>query len=66
MWKVKNKNYTNKNRGNWNHFKIIQKIFEGHTWKERHQEPTANNHIMHCACTWESSNFKAQNIPYGK
>jgi len=63
---VKNKNDTNKNRGNWDHFKIIQKIFEENTWKARHQGPTANSQIMHCACTLESSIVKVQNIQCGK
>jgi hypothetical protein len=56
----KNKNDTSKNRGDWNHFKIIQEIFEEQTWKVRYEGTTANSHIMHCACTSESSNVKVK------
>ena len=33
MWNVKNKGDTTNNRGNWDYFKVIQKIHEQHTRK---------------------------------
>jgi hypothetical protein len=36
----KNKGDTSNNRGNWNHFKILQKISEQHTRKARYQGTT--------------------------
>jgi alanine racemase len=39
------------NRGNWNHFKIIQKIAEQQTWKS-HKGTRENSHIVYCARTY--------------
>jgi hypothetical protein len=36
----KNKGDASNNRGNWNHFKILQKILEQHTGKARSQGTT--------------------------
>ena len=33
MWNVKKKNDTNTNRGDWDHFKVTQKIRKQHTTK---------------------------------
>jgi len=33
MWKCKNKGYTSNNRGDWDHFGVIQKIREQRTRK---------------------------------
>ena len=33
MWNVKNKGDTSNNRGDWDYFKVIQKIREQHTTK---------------------------------
>ena len=33
MWKVKKKGDTSNNRGDWDHFKTIQKIYKQHTRK---------------------------------
>ena len=40
-----NKGYTSNNRGNWDYFKIIQKIREQHTGKTLSQGTTENSHI---------------------
>jgi hypothetical protein len=47
----KNKCDTSNNRGNWNHFKIIQKIPEQRTGKARNQGTTENSHSGHCTHT---------------
>jgi hypothetical protein len=56
----KNKCDTSKNRGNWNHLKIIQKIPEQHSGKARNQGATENSHIGHCTHTAESTDVKVQ------
>jgi hypothetical protein len=56
----KNKCDTSNNRGNLNHFKIIQKIPEQRTGKLRSQGATENSHIGHCTHTAESTNVKVQ------
>jgi len=58
MWNVNNKGDTSNNKGNWNHFKIIDKIPERHTGKARYQEATENSHFGHHAHTSESANVK--------
>ena len=45
---------------NWDHFKVIQKIREQHTWKTWSQGTTENSHIGHCTHTSESTNVKVQ------
>jgi Asp-tRNA(Asn)/Glu-tRNA(Gln) amidotransferase C subunit len=55
-----NKCDTSNNRGNWNHFKIIQKIPEQRTGNPRSQGATENSHIGHGTHTAESTNVKAQ------
>jgi hypothetical protein len=55
----KNKSDTSKNRGNWNHLQIIQKAFEQHNWKGRHQGTTGNSHTRHRAHASESTDVKA-------
>ena len=57
MWNIKASDTSNI-RGNWNHLKIIQKIPEQQTGKERHT--TKNSQIGHCTCTLESINVKVQ------
>ena len=52
--------HTSNNRGNWNHFQIIQKIPEQNTGKARNQGTTENSHIGHCTHTSESTNVKVQ------
>jgi hypothetical protein len=47
------------NRDNWNHFKILQKIFEQHTRKARYQGTTENSYIGHITHTAESANVEA-------
>lgn len=49
---------TSKNRGKWNHLKMIQKIAEQRNGKARHQGNTTNSHIEDCAPTSESINIK--------
>jgi hypothetical protein len=49
------------NRGNWNHFKILQKILEQRTGKARYQGTTENSYIWHSTHTAESANVEAQN-----
>jgi hypothetical protein len=46
--------------GNWNHFKILQKILEQHTRKARYQGTTENRYIGHSTHTAESANVEAQ------
>ena len=55
-----NKCDTSNNMGNWNHFKIIQKIPEQRTGNPRSQGATENSHIGHCTHTPESTNVKVQ------
>ena len=56
----KNKGDTINNRGEWDNFKVIQKIREQHTRKTWSQGTTENSHIGHCIYTSESTNVKAQ------
>ena len=61
MWNVKNKGDTSNNRGDWDYFKVIQKIREQHTRKTRSQGTrTENSHTGHCTHTSESTNVKIQ------
>jgi len=60
MWNVKNKGDTSNNRGDWDYFKVIQKIREQHTGKPRSQGTRENSHIGHCTHTSESTNVKVQ------
>jgi hypothetical protein len=55
----KNKSDTSNNRGNWNHFKIIQTIPEQQTGIKQNQEITENSHIWHCTHTVGSAEVKA-------
>jgi hypothetical protein len=55
----KNKGDASNNRGNWNHFKVLQKIFEPHTGKARYQGTTENSYIGHSTHTAESANVEA-------
>jgi hypothetical protein len=57
---------TSKNKGNLNHLKIIQKMYEQHNWKAWHPGTTENSHNGHCAHTLESINVKAQNADHEK
>jgi hypothetical protein len=59
MWNIKTKDISN-NRGNWNHFKIIQKIPEQRTGKAQSQGATENSHIGQCTHTSESTNVKVK------
>ena len=60
--KCGNGNYTDHNRGNWNHHKIVQKIPEQHNWKARQQGTADNSHTGHCTHTSESTIVKVQNV----
>jgi len=62
MWDVKTSDTSN-NRGNWNHFKIIQKIPEQHTGKAQNKGTTKKkSHTGHCTYNSESINIHVQNI----
>ena len=64
---VKNKSNTNNNRGNWDHFKTIQKISEQHRRKEQNQRTIKKkSHIGHCTPFSESTYVRAHNIGKGK
>jgi len=57
----KNKGDTNNNnRGDWDYFKVIQKIREQHTRKTCSQGTPENSHIGHCTHTSESIYVKIQ------
>jgi hypothetical protein len=58
----KNKSDTNKNRGEWNHLKITQKIPEQHTGKARNQGTKENSHTGHSTHMSESNDVKVQTI----
>jgi hypothetical protein len=47
----KNKGDASNNRGNWNHFKILQKILEQRTGKARYQGTAENSYIGHSTHT---------------
>ena len=48
----KNKGDTGNNRGDWDYFKVIQKIRERHTTRKTlSQGTTENSHIGHCTHT---------------
>jgi hypothetical protein len=59
MWNVQTK-VTPVITGNWNHFKILQKIHEQHTRKARNQGTTENSYIGHSTHTADSTNVVAQ------
>jgi hypothetical protein len=59
---VKNKSDTNNNRGNWDHFKITQKISEQHRREAQNQGTIRNSHIGHCTHFSESTNVRAYNV----
>jgi hypothetical protein len=50
------------NKGNWNHIKSVQTLFQQRTWKARNQRTTENIHTGQCAHIAESTNVKVQNI----
>ena len=56
----KNKSDTSNNRGDWNYFKVIQKILEQHTRKTRSQGTIENSRTGHCTHTAESTGVKVQ------
>jgi uncharacterized protein (UPF0371 family) len=56
----KNKGDASYNRSDWNHFKILQKIFEQRTRKAQYQGTTENSYIGHSTRTAESANVEAQ------
>jgi len=56
----KNKGDTSNNRGDWDYFKVIQKIREQHTRKTLNEGNTEHSHIGHCKHTSESTNVKVQ------
>jgi hypothetical protein len=60
MWNFKNEGDTSNNRGEWDYFKVIQKIRKQHTRKACSQGTPENSHIAHCAHTSESTNVKVQ------
>jgi hypothetical protein len=56
----KNTGDASNNRSNWNHFKILQKMFEQRNGKARYQGTTENSYIGHSTHTAESANVEAQ------
>jgi hypothetical protein len=48
------------NRSNWNHFEIVQKMFEQRTGKAQYQGTTENSYTGHSTHTAESANVEAQ------
>ena len=60
MWNVKTKVIPVIIGGNWNYFKIIQKIPEQNTGKARNQGTTENSHIGHCTHTLDSTDVKVR------
>jgi hypothetical protein len=54
----KNRGDTSNDRGDWDYFKVIQKICEQHTRKAGSQRTPENSHIGHCTHTSESTNQK--------
>jgi len=48
------------NRGDWDYFKVIQKIREEHTKKTRSQGTAENRHVGHCTHTAKSTNIEVQ------
>ena len=56
----KNKGDTGNNTGDWDCFKVIQKIREQRTGETRSQGTTENSHIGHCTHNAESTDVKAQ------
>jgi uncharacterized protein (UPF0371 family) len=55
-----NKGDASYNRGNWNNFKILQKILEQRTGKARYQGTTENSCTGHSTHTAGSANVEAQ------
>ena len=62
--KCKNKGDSSNNRGDWDYFKVIQKIREQHIGKTRSQGTTANSLIGHCTHIAESTDVKVQQIQH--
>jgi hypothetical protein len=60
MWNVQNKGDASNNRGNWNHFKILQKILKQRIGKARYQGTTENSRAGHSTHTAGSANVEAQ------
>ena len=58
----KNRSLANNNTGNWNHFRITQKILEQGTAKGPKQGTTESGHIGQRAHALERANVKAHNI----
>jgi hypothetical protein len=56
---------SNRNGGNWDHFKILQKILEQRTGKARYQGTAENSCTGHSTHTARSANVEAQNIGHG-
>jgi hypothetical protein len=66
MWNVKRRVDTVNNRGNWNHFHIVQNISGQHAWKAGHQGITGNSYIGHWAHTSGSATVKVQEVYHAK
>jgi hypothetical protein len=66
VWNVKNKTDTNKDTGNWNRLKIIQKISDKRTWTAQHHGTTETSHTGHCAHISGSTDVKIPEFCYGK
>jgi len=60
MWNVKTKVIPVIIRGDWDYFKVIQKILEENKRKTCSQGTTENGHIGHCTHTSESTDVKLQ------
>jgi hypothetical protein len=58
----KNRSLANNNTGNWNNFKITQKILEQDIAKGPKQGTTESGHIVHCEHTSESANVQVHNV----
>jgi hypothetical protein len=58
--KCKNTGDASDNGSNWNDFKILLKILEQHTGKERYQGTTENSYILHSTHTAASAIVGAQ------
>jgi hypothetical protein len=59
----KYKSDTSNNMGNWNYFKITDKIHE-HIWKSLGTKE--NSYTGHCALTSKCNNVRVQKVYHGK
>ena len=57
---------TGTNRGDWDHFRITQTVFELHTGNARNYGTTENSHTGHCTPTVPRAAVKMENIFHGR